>query len=125
MVIKNSNDSLVVNKEILNLRFKKFEAWQVDHDFDKLMYSLILKHRNIEYKEKYYHNGEDPKANNKLMFIINYVTYNFSPIKLTKLRGVIHNYIWEYNDYYFQKIYDTNTIIRIYNKDDLKLLLEI
>lgn len=116
---------LTEKHKILEQRFLRFEKWLIDHDFDKLMYRLINEH-NDDYIEKCYHNGYQPYPNNKLSFVISYVTRNNAhPINVKKLKSDFPNDIWEFKGYYFQLIYGQGTLIRIYNKDDMRLLLQL
>lgn len=114
------------NFKILIGRFERFEVWLKNNDFDKLMYRLVLEHGD-DWLEKCWHNGFQPYPNNKLKFIISYVTRDDIPHPLTIdcLDVDFPSEIWEFNGYYFQIIHGQGTIIRIYNKEDLRLLLQI
>jgi hypothetical protein len=117
---------LTKKQELLNIRYKHFEEWLNNNDFDKIMYRLILEH-DEEYFDKCYHNGFMPFPNNKMDFIINYVS-NTSiqhPIIVKDLECNFPNKIWEFRGYYFQHVHEKRTIIKIFNKDDLRLLLEL
>jgi hypothetical protein len=119
-------EDLTKKQKIINQRYKRFEEWLKTNDFDKLMYRLINEY-NDEYIEKCYHEGRKPYPNNKLIFIINYVTRNDAahPVNVKKLKCDFPNDIWKFKGYYFQFIYGQGTLIRIYNKDDMRLLLEL
>jgi hypothetical protein len=112
--------------KILNQRHKRFEEWLKNNDFDKLMYRLINEH-NDDYIDNCYHNGYQPYPNNKLNFVIGYVTKDDvpHPINVKEIKSDFPNEIWEFNDYYFQLIYGQGTLIRIYNKADMRLLLQL
>lgn len=105
-------------------RFKRFEEWLKDADFDRVMYRIILEHGN-EYQDKCYHNGFEPHPNRKLSFLINYITENLETVKVKKLDCDFPNDIWLFQDYYFQNIHGQGVITRIYNKEDMRMLLQI
>jgi len=115
---------------ILTGRYKRFEVWLENNDFDKLMYRIILEHGD-NWLDKCWHNGIHPFPNNKLKFIIGYVTKDDfqHPLKNDSLDADLDvdfpSEIWEFKGYYFQFIHGQGTIIRIYNKDDLRLLLQL
>jgi len=119
-------EELAEKQAIQNSRFRRFDAWLEDHDFDILMYRLILEHGD-DYREKCYHNGCEPYPNNKLGFVIDYVSRDDVPHPIT-VKGLecdFYNEIWEFRGYYFQHIHGQGVITRIYNKDDLRLLLQL
>ena len=115
---------LVEKQEIRRKRHLRFEKWLETNDFDKLMYRLILEH-NDEYIDKCYHNGYMPYANRKLSFVIGYVFDNFAEIRLVELDCDFASDIRLFKGYYFQHIHGQGTITRIYNKDDMRLLLQL
>lgn len=119
-------DEMTEKFEIRNQRHKRFEKWLETNGFDKLMYRLINEH-NDDYIENCYHNGCEPYPNNKLNFIIGYVTKDDipHPINVKELYCDFPNDIWEFKGYYFQFIYGQGTMLRIYNKDDMRLLLQL
>ena len=116
--------TIAEKQKILNQRHKRFETWLETNDFDKLMYRLILEHGD-EYIENCYHNGFQPYPNRKLNFVISYVTRDDvpHPIEVKGLECDFPNEIWVFKGYYFQFIHGQGTIIRIYNKEDMRLLL--
>ena len=115
---------LVEKQRLKEARHGRFEAWLEDNDFDKLMYRLILEHGD-EYIDKCYHNGFMPFPNRKLAFVIGYVVDNLASINVTELDCDFPNEIWQFKGYYFQHIHGQGTIVRIYNKDDLRQLLQL
>lgn len=117
-------DELNKSLEIRNERHKKFEKYLETHDFDNLMYRLINEH-NDDYIDKCYHQGYEPYPNNKLTFVIGYVTIYGKPVKIREIDSDFPNNIWLFKGYYFQHIYGQGTLLRIYNKEDMKLLLQI
>lgn len=119
-------DELVDANQIREQRFRRLEKWIETNDFDKLMYRLILEHGD-DYIENCYHNGYEPYPNNKLSFLISYITKDDipHPLDIKELYCDFPNNIWEFKGYYIQFIYGQGTIIRIYNKDDLRLLLQL
>jgi len=110
--------------EIKKGRYLRFEEWLKQNDFDQLMYKLIHEH-GPEYREKCYHNGFEVYPNNKLAFIIDYVVDNLQPVKVPQLNCNFTNQIWFFNGYYFQMIHGQGIITRIYNKEDMRLILEV
>lgn len=105
-------------------RFKKFEKWLEDGDFDMLIYKLILMHGD-NYIEKCHNKGYEEKPNNVLEFIFDYVIENNEQIKIKEISGDFPNAVWEFNGYYFQIIWGQGAIQRIYNKDDKRMILQL
>lgn len=110
--------------ELKEKRFQRFEEWLKHNDFDKLLYFIILKHDD-NYCERCYHNGFEPYPNNILRFIFEYVEYKFEPILVSEINSDFPNVIYFFKGYYFQIIYGQGSICRIYNKADMRLLLQI
>ena len=110
--------------ELEATRHRRFEKWLEDNDFDKLIFRLILEH-NDEYIDKCYRNGFQPYPNNKLNFLLGYITDNYAPVNVSELDCVFPHGVWQFRGYYFQMIHGQGTITRIYNKDDMKMLLQI
>ena len=105
-------------------RFRRFEDWLKNNDFDKLLYRLILEHGE-EWREKCWYDGFEVSPNNKLSFVIQYITENHAPVKVNELDCVFANSIWQFKGYYFQMIWGQGVITKIFNKDDLRELLTI
>ena len=105
-------------------RFKRFEEWLKDADFDRVMYRIILEHGD-DYVDSCYHKGVMPHPNNKLSFLIDYVVNNLDNVNVKKLECDFPNKIWLFQDYYFQHIHGQGVITRIYNKEDMRMLLQI
>lgn len=103
-------------------RQKRLEEYIKTHDFDKLMYRLILEHGE-EWREKCYSNGYEPYPNNKLMFLMDYIFKNLAPIKVPQLDNPFNNEIWFFKGYYFQATNGQGTVFDIYNGDDFRHLL--
>lgn len=111
-------------QEIADGRYVRFEKWLETHDFDNLMYRLILEHDD-DYRNMCYHKGCEPYPNNKLNFLIDYVEARIAPITVTALACDFSNVIYFIKGYYIQHIWGQGVITRIYNKDDLKQLLQV
>ena len=111
-------------KELRAKRHKRFEEWLEENDFDKLMYRLILEHGD-EYVESCYHKGYMPHPNNKLGFIEGYVVDNIEPVYVEELDCDFPNQVWFFKGYYFQHVYGQGTLFRLYNKEDMRLLLQL
>jgi hypothetical protein len=110
--------------ELKHKRYARFEEWLKHNDFDRLMYRLILEH-DEEWLEKCWHNGYEAYPNNVLSFVIDYIAHNFEPIIVSELDCSFPNQIWQFKGYYFQMIYGQGSFNRIYNKADMRLLLQI
>jgi len=112
-------------KEELKLkRFARFEEWLKNNDFEALMYRLILEHGE-EWREKCWHRGYEPHPNNKLAFLINYVSECLEPIKVPQLENMFHTEIWFFKGYYFRLMYGQGTAFDLYNGSDFKHLLSV
>jgi hypothetical protein len=111
-------------KEIKENRYERFENWLKENDFDKLLYRLILEH-NYDYREKCYHKGYMPYPNRKLTFLLNYICDNLATINVNELDCAFPNQIWLFRGYYFQLVHGQGTIVKIYNKDDMRLILQV
>ena len=106
-------------------RLNKFTKWLEDgNDFDKLLYKLILKHGD-DYVERCYNNGCEPHPNNVLTFIFDYVIENGDDVNIKELRCEFPSIILELKGYYFQVIWGQGAIQRIYNKEDMRMILQI
>ena len=123
--LKNKVENFIPDPslEIKTNRYKKFENYLNEHDFDKLMLRLVFEH-NDDYINNCYNKGYSPIPNNKLQFILDYVSDNYADIivKVLKLQG--NNTVWSFKGYFFQLNFDTNTI-NVFNKDDLKLMIKL
>ena len=111
-------------KNLKLIRFRRFEKYLETHDFDRLIYRLILEHGQ-EWREKCHENGFEPYMNNKLKFLIDYVVNNAKSVEVKKIKTNFTNHIWEFKGYYFQMIWGQGVIIKIHNKEDLRELLSI
>ena len=105
-------------------RFNRFDEWLKHNDFDNLLYRLINKH-DEEYREKCWHNGCEAHPNNVLQFLFDYLNYSFDTINVTEIDSDFMNQIWFFKGYYFQVIYGQGSFIRIYNKSDMRLILQV
>lgn len=120
--IENEN----LKKKLLLSRFDKFENYLKTHDFDKLIYRVILEH-NEDWFETCRINGLEPYPNNKLNFILEYLDHKLEPIEdnVYEMECDFPHMTYEYKGYYFQVIFGQGSIIRIYNKNDNRLLLQV
>jgi len=117
-------DNIQKIAEIKKGRFSRFEEYLKSHDFDNLLYHIILEHDD-EYRENCYHKGIEPYPNNKLSFIFEYIENNYSPIIFEQLDGDFPNRIWLFRGYYFQMIWGQGVAYHIYNKEDMRLIFNI
>jgi hypothetical protein len=115
---------LAEREKLAETRHRRFEEWLEKNDFDKLMYRLILEHGD-EYVDKCYHNGHMPHPNRKLAFVIDYIIHNIARIKVRELDCDFANEIYFFKGYYLQHIMGQGVITRIYNKDDMSLILQV
>ena len=113
---------LVEKKRLNDGRFKRFEEWLENNDFDKLMCRLILEHGE-EWRENCWSKGCEVHMNNKLSFIFEYILQNNTPIKVSKLETDFPNQIWFFKGYYFQLTHGQGSIVDVYNGKDFKHLL--
>jgi len=115
----------IADKEALDeKRYRRFETWLETNDFDKLMYRLLFEHGD-EYIENCYHKGYQPHPNNKLAFVIGYVVDNHESIIVNEIDCDFANSVHLFKGFYIQHIHGQGTITRIYNKEDLRLLLQV
>lgn len=106
-------------------RYKRFEEWLKHNDFDALMYRLIHEHGD-DYREKCMHKGYEPYPNNKLTFLIDYLAQNYESIRIEEIESEhFPSTIYFFRGYYFQTICGQGCFHRIYNKEDMKMLLQI
>ena len=110
----NENEKIKVKEE----RYNKFEKCLDQLRFDNVMLRLVYEH-DIANKYRYC----KPKLNNKLNFIFNYLKDNFSDIKYYKLTNTAPNRVWSFRGYFFQIIEGEEPVFRVYNKDDLTLMI--
>ena len=109
-------------KKIQEGRYRRFEAYLETHDFDKLIYRLILEHGE-EWKEKCWHNGCEVYPNNKLQFIIDYVFETLEPIRVAQLENMFNTNIRFFRGYYFRIMHGQGSVFDLYNGDDFRHLL--
>jgi len=105
-------------------RYERVEKWLENHDFEALMYRLILVHGD-DYREKCYHNGYQPYPNRKMSLLIDYITHTLEPIRVPQLESIFSNQIWFFKGYYFQMTWGQGVVTDIYNGQDMKHLLSI
>ena len=103
----------------------RVEEYISTHDFDMFILRLISEHDD-DYRENCYSEGCEPYPNNELQSLLNYIANTCEPILGVKnLEVDFPNDIYLFKGYYFQHIYGQGTITNIYNKDDMKLILQI
>jgi hypothetical protein len=106
-------------------RYKRFEEWLKNNDFDELMLRLIHEHGE-DYCEKCYHNGYEPYPNRKLAFLIDYLVHNYEPIEVLEIEPEhFPSTIYFFKGYYFQTICGQGCFHRIYNKEDMQMILQV
>jgi len=113
-------ENLRLKDEIEQTRFKRFEEWLKDNDFDELMNRLILEHDD-DYIDKCYRNGCMPYPTNKMQFVFDYVTeYAGTVVEVEEFECNFPHQEWEFHDYYFGVMWGQGAVITIWNKDDKK-----
>jgi hypothetical protein len=106
-------------------RYKRFEEWLKHNDFEALMYRLIHEHGD-DYQEKCMHKGYEPYPNRKLAFLIDYLVHNYEPIEVPEIEPEhFPSTIYFFKGYYFQTICGQGCFHRIYNKEDMRLVLQV
>jgi hypothetical protein len=107
-------------------RFERFEKYLETHDFNNLIYRLILENGD-EWREKCYHKGYEPYPTNMLQFVFDYVIYKTENLEEIpeEIDCNFPTNTFEFNGYYFQITYGQGSFISIYNKEDKKLLLSV
>lgn len=114
----------IEKRRIMENRFKIFESYLITHNFDTLLYRLILEH-NDTYRDNCNIKGIEAHINNKLNLLFEYVMDKFNIIVVSELNVEFPNNIWEFNDFYFQIIWGQGVFYRIYNKNDMRLIFQI
>ena len=106
-------------------RYKRFEEWLKHNDFEALMFRVIHEHGD-DYQEKCMHKGYEPYPNNKLGFLIDYLVHNFEPIEVPEIEPEhFPSTIYFFRGYYFQTICGQGCFHRIYNKEDMRMVLQV
>ena len=118
-------ENLTKKQIIAEGRYIKFEKWLEKNDFEALMFRLIHEH-NDDYIEKCYHKGYEPYPNNKLAFLIDYLVHNYEPIEVAEIDPEhFPSTIYFFKGYYFQTICGQGCFHRIYNKEDMRMVLQV
>jgi hypothetical protein len=115
-------ENLRKKNEIQEGRYRRFEKWLEQNDFDTLIYKLIYEHGE-EWREKCWHNGCEVYPNNKLQFIIDYVFDNYAPISVPQLENMFTTDIRFFKGYYFRIMHGQGSVFDLYNGDDFQHLL--
>lgn len=110
-------------------RFNQFGEWLKSNDIDSYFYRVLNKH-DEEYREKCYHKGFEPNPNNVLQFIIDYAFVYGTPVdekkkKKLKIDSTFANNVAYFMGYYFQIVYGQGCFYRIYNEDDMRILITL
>jgi hypothetical protein len=121
----NYIEKMAKEQRIAEGRYRKFEKYLETHDFETLMYRLILEHDD-DYLEKCGHKGYEPYPNNKLAFVIDYLVHNYEPIEVAEIEPKhFPSTIYFFKGYYFQTICGQGCFHRIYNKEDMRMVLQV
>jgi hypothetical protein len=117
-------EKMANEQKIAEGRYKKFEKYLETHDFDKLMYRLILENGD-KWQDKCYKRGYEPYPNNKLRFVIDYLVHNYEPIEVSEIEPKhFPSTIYFFKGYYFQTICGQGCFHRIYKKD-MQMVLQV
>ena len=103
----------------MNLNFKRIEKYLNGIKFDYLLYRLILEHGS-EYCNKYYDRGEEPKINNKLYLLLNYIK-EYNTLEYNKKLNLIG---YDYNNFFFSFNENNFSSIEIYNDEDMRRIFK-
>ena len=118
-------ENLKIKQDIQEGRYRKFEKYYESHDFDKLIQRLILENGE-KWKEKCWHKGCEPYPTNNLGFLIDYIAYNYEPIEVAEIEPKhFPSTIYFFKGYYFQTICGQGCFHRIYNKENMKMILQV
>ena len=109
---------------IKKMRYEKFERYLKTHDFDQLLYRIILEH-NSEWLSYCWYNGKEAYPNNKLKFIIDYIFDNTKPVCVPELNKEYVTSTRLFKGYYFQLVYGEYVCTLIYNASDNMCLLKL
>jgi hypothetical protein len=123
--LKEYFGEIAYKQKIAEGRYRRFEEWLKRNDFDKLMYRLIMENGE-EWQEKCWHKGYEAYPNNKLAFIIDYLVHNYEPIDVSAIEPEhFPSTIYFFKGYYFQTICGQGCFHRIYNKEDMRMVLQV
>ena len=118
-------EKMGIELKIKKGRYARFEKWLEHNDFEALMFRLIHEHGD-DYQEKCMHNGYEPYPNNKLEFLIDYLVHNYEPIEVPEIEPEhFPSTIYFFRGYYFQTICGQGCFHRIYNKEDMRMVLQV
>lgn len=116
--IKEYFNDLAKREKIAENRYVRFEKWLKNNNFNKLMQRLVVENGK-EWSEKCYHKGYQPYPNNKLSFIIKYVTNKYSHINVPQLKSKYYfpNQIWFFKGYFFKMTWGQGVLTEVFDKD--------
>jgi hypothetical protein len=102
-------------KEIQQGRYARFEKYLETHDINELMQRLIAE--NGEERHDYcYKKGYEPYPNNKLNFLIHYVTDNLAPIEVAELNNKhFPNETWFFKGYYINMMWGQGVFTQLFD----------
>lgn len=122
---KNFFIKIEKERELKEKRFNRFNEWLKNNDFEALMFRLIHEHGD-DYQKKCMHKGYEPYPNNKLGFLIDYLVHNYEPIEVPEIEPKhFPSTIYFFKGYYFQTICGQGCFYRIYNKEDMRMVLQV
>ncbi len=98
-------------------RYRRFEKYLETHNFDELMQRLVAENGK-DWCDKCYEKGYQPYPNNKLEFLIDYITHNYESVSVPKIESEhFTNQTWFFKGYYvnmmrgqgvFTQVFDNN-----------------
>ena len=103
--------------EIKHGRYKRFEKYLETHDFNEIMQRLIAEN-DEKWCDKCYKNGYQPYPNNKLAFLIDYVTHNCESISVPQIESEhFSNQTWFFKGYYINMMFGQGVFTQIFDND--------
>lgn len=108
-------NDLANKKKIAEGRYRKFEKYLETHNFDELMQRLIAE--NGEERHDYcYKKGFEPYPNNKLNFLIHYVTDNLAPVDVPQIQSEhFSNQTWFFKGYYINMMWGQGVFTQLFD----------
>jgi hypothetical protein len=98
-------------------RYKRFEKWLETHDINELMQRLIEEHGEA-WHDKCYKRGYEPHPNNKLNFLIHYVTDNLAPVDIPQIQSEhFSNQSWFFKGYYINMTWGQGVLTQLFDNN--------
>ena len=98
-------EATVKRKKLQLERFKRFDVWLENNDFDDLLYRIILEIKADEYSLY--------GMNNKLHFILEYVMHYYNSHIVLDINKKTP--IYKFENFYFEIYQEQGAVVNIYN----------